>query len=147
MKKVAVVRNFVAIGLLLAFLLVLPVARADEWNQATLFTFSQPVQIPGHVLPAGTYVFELVNSFDHEIVRISTSDHTNVIAVIQALPAYQKGLAGKAAITLAERGESQPEAIVGWVYPGRAEGHEFLYPKQVQKELAKDKQDTFVAGD
>ena len=67
--------------------------------------------------------------------------------MIQALPTYQNGFTGKAAITLAERGESQPEAIVAWVYPGRTEGHEFLYPKQVQKELAKDKQDTFVAGD
>ena len=33
------------------------------------------------------------------------------------------------------------------IYPGRVEGHQFLYPKQVQEEVAKDKQDTFVFGD
>jgi hypothetical protein len=56
-------------------------------------------------------------------------------------------LSGKAAIVLAERGASQPEAIVAWSYPGRVEGHQFLYPKQVQEEVAKDKQDTIVFGD
>ena len=146
MKKSTVVRNFVTVTFLLASFIVLPVVRADEWNQATLFTFSQPVQIPGQVLPAGTYLFELVNSFNHEIVRISNGDRTNVIAVVQARPTQQKGLAGKAAIVLAERGE-QPEAIVAWTYPGCVEGHQFLYPKQVQEEVAKDKQDTIVFGD
>ena len=147
MNKVAVARKFVTIAFLLAFLITLPVVRADEWNQATLFTFSQPVQIPGQVLPAGTYLFEIVNNFNHAIVRISNADRTNVIALIQAVPSKQKGLSGKAAIVLAERGMSQPEAIVAWSYPGRVEGHQFLYPKQVQAEVAKDKHDTIVFGD
>jgi hypothetical protein len=147
MKKVGVARNFVTVLSLLAFLIVLPNVRADEWNQATLFTFNQPVQIPGQVLPAGTYLFEIVNSFNHEIVRISNADRTNVIALIQARPATQKSFNGKSAIVLAERGESNPAAIVAWSYPGRVEGHQFLYPKQMQTEVAKDKQDTFVFGD
>jgi len=134
-------------GLLLAFAIMLPVLRADELNQATKFTFSQPVQIPGHVLPAGAYMFDLVKNFNHEIVRFSNADRTNVIALIQAIPTRQQGLSGKAAIILAERGESQPEAIVAWSYPGREEGHQFIYPKQVQSELAKDKRDRIVLGD
>src|ERR1700746_4077403 len=146
MKKSTLVRNVVIITFLPAFFIVLPVVHADEWNQATLFTFSQPVQIPGQVLPAGTYLFEIVNNFNYEIVRISNADRTNVIALIQARPTQQKGLSGKAAIVLAERGMSQPEAIVAWSYPGRVEGHQFLYPKQVQAEVAKDKHDTIVFG-
>ena len=147
MKKSTFVRNVVIITFLLAFFIVLPVVHADEWNQATFFTFSQPVQIPGQVLPAGTYLFELVNSFNHEMVRISNADRTNVIAIIQARPTQQKGLSGKSAIVLAERGVSQPEAIVAWSYPGHVEGHQFLYPKQVQEQVAKEKQDTIVFGD
>jgi hypothetical protein len=146
MKRVAVVKNIATVTLLLAFSIALPVVRADEWNQATLFTFSQPVQIPGHVLPAGTYLFEIVNNFNHEIVRISNADRTNLIAVIQARPTQNKGLSGKSAIVLAERGASHPEAIVAWSYPGATEGHQFLYPKQMQEEVAKDKQDTIVFG-
>ncbi len=40
----------------------------------------------------------------------------------------------------------QPEAIVSWFYPGRTTGHEFVYSKQDQKELATAKQYTVVAG-
>jgi hypothetical protein len=54
MKSVIVARNFVTILFLHAVLVVLPAARADHSNQATKVTFSQPVQIPGRVLPAGT---------------------------------------------------------------------------------------------
>ncbi len=36
-----------------------PAARADEWNKETIVTFSGPVQVPGKVLEAGTYVFKL----------------------------------------------------------------------------------------
>jgi len=89
----------------------------------------------------------MVSNFNHEFVRISNSDRTNVIALIQALPTQQQGLSGKLAIILAERGESQPEAIVAWSYPGRVEGHQLLYPKQMQNELAKHKQETIVVGD
>src|SRR4029077_3745840 len=119
MKESTFVRNVVIITFLLAFFIVLPVVHADEWNQATFFTFSQPVQIPGRVLPAGTYLFELVNSFNHEIVRITKAHRTSVIAVIMARPIQQKGLSGKSAIVLAERGRSEPEAMVAWSYPGR----------------------------
>jgi hypothetical protein len=89
----------------------------------------------------------MVNSFNHEIVRISNADRTNVIAIIQAVPTKQRGLSGRAGIILAERGASEPEAIVAWTYPGRVEGHQFLYTKQVQNEIAKGKQDTIVFGD
>ena len=146
MRKAAV-RKVAAISFWLAFLIAVPAVRADELNQPTLFTFNQPVQIPGHVLPAGTYLFEIVKNFNHEIVRISNADRTNVIALIQARPTVQKGFTGKTAIVLAERGTSQPAAIVAWSYQGRTEGHQFLYPKQLQNEVAKDKQDTFVFGD
>jgi hypothetical protein len=147
MKEVAVAKRFVTLAFLFAFLAVLPAVRADEWNQATKFTFSQPVQIPGHILPAGTYMFEMVDGFNHEIVRISNEDRTNVIALIQAIPTQRQGLFGNAAIILAEQRESQPEAIIAWSYRGRLEGHHFVYPKQVQSELAKVKRERIVFGD
>src|SRR6202021_2038078 len=123
MKKSAVVKSFPAVALLLAFLIVLPNVRADEWNQATLFTFNESVQIPGQVLPPGAYVFELLNNFNHEIVRISNADRTKVIAVVQARPTTEKGFTGKAAIVLAERGSSHPPPVSAWPYPARVGGN------------------------
>jgi hypothetical protein len=35
---------------------------ADTWRQSTQVRFDQPVEIPGRVLPPGTYVFKLINS-------------------------------------------------------------------------------------
>ncbi len=48
-------RKVFTVGLALAFLM-LPVTRASEEDQATKLTFSESVQIPGRVLPAGTYL-------------------------------------------------------------------------------------------
>jgi hypothetical protein len=38
---------------------VMPRTAADEWSKETVLTFSQNVEIPGKVLPAGKYVFRL----------------------------------------------------------------------------------------
>jgi len=148
MKEVAVVRNFAVLALLLAFLIVLPAARADQANQATRVTFSQAVQIPGRVLPAGTYWFILPeNVSEHYEVRILNADQTMVYATVFTTNAERAQTTSHGSFTFAERGSSQAPALVTWFYPGNTTGHEFLYPKQVQKEIAKDKRDTVVAGD
>jgi hypothetical protein len=147
MKKVAVVRNFATIVFLLALSIALPVARADEGNEATEVTFSQPVQIPGRVLPAGTYWFVLPeNAAEHDQVRIYNSDRTILYATLLTANAERLQPTDNAAFTFTERRSGQPQAIVSWFYPGRLNGHEFLYSAQAQKELAKNKQVTVVAG-
>lgn len=49
-------KKFVWIGLTMSLIgfVAASSARADEWDKKTVLTFSQPVEIPGHVLPAGT---------------------------------------------------------------------------------------------
>ena len=146
MKRVAVVRKFATLAFLFAFLIVLPVVRADDWNQATKFTFSQPVQIPGQVLPAGTYRFQLADTNDRHFVQIFREDRT-VVATLNSVPRERYGRSDEVAITLANRGATQPQAIVAWYFVGETEGHEFLYPKQEERELAHATQKTFVSGD
>jgi hypothetical protein len=148
MKEVAVIRNFAVLALLLAFLIILPAARADQGNQATKVTFNQAVQIPGRVLPAGTYWFILPEDVnEYYQVRIFNADRTMLYATVFTNSAQRVQATGHSTFTFAERGSSQPQAIVTWFYPGDTTGHEFLYPKQVEKELAKDRHDTVVAGD
>jgi hypothetical protein len=148
MKRVVVVKGFATIVFLLAFLIVLPAARADESNQATKVRFNQAVQIPGHVLPAGTYWFVLPEDItQHNQVRIFGSDRTTLYATIFTIGTDRREPTDNTAFTFAERGSAQPRALVTWFYPGEKTGHEFLYPKQFQTELAKDKQDTIVVGD
>jgi hypothetical protein len=45
------------ICLMLLGIFSVPKSRADEWDKMTIVTVSQPIQVPGKVLPAGTYVF------------------------------------------------------------------------------------------
>ena len=147
MKRATIVASFVTILFLLAVLIVLPAAHADQGNQETKVTFSQPVQIPGRVLPAGTYVFVLPNDPDeHFEVRIFNADRTMLYATLFTISAERSTPTDNTVFGLADRGAAQPEAIVTWFYPGETTGHEFLYPKPMQQELASAKQVTVVAG-
>lgn len=117
---------------------MLPVAKADEWNQRTVMTFSAPVEIPGQVLPAGTYVFKLADSAsDRNIVQVFNRDETHLIGTFLAIPDYRVKPAGKTIITFEERPANSPEAIKAWFYPGENYGHDFVYPKPKAQALAK----------
>jgi hypothetical protein len=132
---------------LLAVLVALPAARADQSNQATKVTFSQPVQNPGRVPPAGTYWFEPPEDISqHYLVRIYSADRTVLYATLFAASSERTKATDRTVFGLTERGSAQPQAIVTWFYPGETTGHQFLYPKQMEKELASVRLVSFVAG-
>jgi hypothetical protein len=116
-------------------------AKADEWNKATVVTFNQPFEIPGvgaQVLPAGTYVFKLLDSqSDRHIVQIFNERRDHVFSTILAIPNYRLRVTDKTVITFRERAAGQPEALRAWFYPRNQWGQEFVYPKARAIELAK----------
>jgi hypothetical protein len=116
-------------------------ASAQTWNKKTVVTFSAPVEIPGvgaQVLPAGTYVFKLLDSqSDRNIVQIFNKNQTHVFATILAIPNYRLKATDKTVMTFAERRAGDPQAIRAWFYPGDNYGQEFVYPKTKALELAK----------
>lgn len=121
-----------------------PSANADDYDKKTTVTFSGPVEIPPvyitgmRVLPAGTYVFKLLNSSsDRHIVQIFNKDQTRIYATILAIPNYRLKTTGKTVITFNEGLRGKPEAIRAWFYPGDNWGEEFVYPKAKAVELAK----------
>jgi len=121
-----------------------PNAQADAWNRKTVMTFSGPVEIPGvhlkgwGVLPAGTYVFKIMDSqSNRHIVQIFNKDETQIYATILAIPNYRLKATDKTVVTFRERPAGQPEALRAWFYPGRNWGEEFVYPKAKAIELAK----------
>src|SRR2546425_2547779 len=102
-------------------------AKADEWDKKTIVTFDQPVEIPGMVLAAGTYVFRRASSTDPNVVRIFGKDETHVYATLLAIPDYRMNPADKTLITFEERATGSPRAIKSWFYPGDTAGEEFVY--------------------
>lgn len=141
-------KGYIAVGLVIAFTLFFELAaHADEYDEATTMTFSQPVQIPGRVLPAGTYLFRLVDiSSDRNLVQIFNADRTVLYATLQTNPTERQEPTGDTVVALAEQGTGQPEALLKWFYPGRETGNEFVYPKQTEKVLSQAKQETVVAN-
>src|SRR5246127_5092487 len=122
-----------------------PSARADDLNRKTVITFSAPVEIPGvhlagwGVLPAGTYVFKILDSqTDRHIVQIFNKDETTIYATILAIPNYRLKATDKTVVTFRERPAGEPEALRAWFYPGRNWGEEFVYPKARAIVLAKE---------
>ncbi|HQR35278.1 MAG TPA: hypothetical protein PLK30_21240 [Blastocatellia bacterium] len=126
-------------GLILVTAMFSSSVQADNWNKRTVVTFSQPVEVPGGViLPAGTYVFELVDSLaDRHIVRIFNKERDHVYATILAIPNWRLNTTDKTVMTFGERAVGSPEAIRSWFYPGANSGEEFVYPKRRAMELAK----------
>jgi len=135
MKFVKTIFAVLALTLLSATLV--PGARADEWNKKTVLTFSQPVEIPGQILPAGTYTFVLLDSpSDRHIVQIFNADGSQIITTVLAINNYRLKPTGDTVVKFAERSGDNPEALKAWFYPGDNFGQEFVYPKQRAIELA-----------
>ena len=113
-----------------------PIAKADEWDKKTIVTFSGPVDVSGHRLEAGTYVFKLADSpADRHIVQIFNADESHIIATILAIPDWRVTPTDKTTIKFSERAgdvstmeRDLPEAgipIKEWFYPGDNFGQEF----------------------
>lgn len=122
MKRISLIIAFVA-------LLVIPFgARADEWNKKTTLTFDQSVELPGMVLPAGTYVFKLVDlPGTRTTVQVLNADGNKVFTTLMAIPYDRAKTEEKTYIGFEERRAGMPNAIHTWLYPGEAAGLEFIY--------------------
>ena len=123
-------------------LLAAPKAKADEWNNKTVITFSGPVEVPGvgqHLLPAGTYIFKLADSNgDRHIVQIFNQDQTQVLTTILSISNYRLTPTDKTVMTFRERPAGEPEALKAWFYPGHNTGEEFVYERSRAIQLAKE---------
>jgi hypothetical protein len=138
-------KTFKVVALLCSFALVALTfavnVQADTFDKKTVMTFSEPFEVPGvdaQILPAGTYVFKVFESFgDRNIVQIFNADETHLFTTILAINNYRLKPTEKTVVTFKERGEGQPEAIKAWFYPDNAFGQEFVYSKKRALELAK----------
>ena len=118
-------------------------AQRTVYNKKTTFTFSAPVEIPGvhlkgyAVLPAGTYIFKLMDSqSNRHIVQIQSEDQKTTYATILAIPNVRMKPTGDTVLTFRELPAGEPPALRAWFYPGETWGDEFVYPKKRAKELA-----------
>jgi Protein of unknown function (DUF2911) len=123
----------------LAYAVLPPIANADNWNQMTKLEFTQPVEIPGRFLPAGTYWFVLQNNDSgRNLVQIFSEDWRQLYATLSTVPTDRQQSTDRTEIEFAERPHEQPEALLKWYYPGLLTGHEFLYSSKHERQFARE---------
>ena len=124
-------KGIVALTAIALSAIILPAAKADEYNRKTVITISNPVEVPGVVLPAGTYVMRLFNSSSNRhIVQFMNEDQTRQLALTFAASAERIRPTGKTVLTMYEGSKNEPPAVRTWYYPGDTVGQEFLYPRK-----------------
>jgi hypothetical protein len=109
-------------------LFIVPLARAGEWNQETILTFSAPVRLPHVTLPAGTYTVQLADDIaDRDLVLVFNADRTRLLDIEMTAADYRPSPTGRTVIKFVET-RSGIDAVKEWFYPGTDDGHEFIYP-------------------
>ena len=95
-------------------------AMADEFNKKTEFEFSGPVEVPGKVLDAGKYVFQLLDTQDRNIVQIFSLDpegNQRLVTTIMAVPDYLMKAPDKPIVNFEERRGHAPKRFTAGFIP------------------------------
>lgn len=113
-------------------------ATASPSDKKTIVTFDAPVELPGKALPAGTYVFKLLdNAAARDIVQVFDKDEKQLLATILAVPDYRDPPPNKPIVNFEERASNAPPAVKALYFPGDTYGLEFVYPHGRAVQLAK----------
>lgn len=131
---------FQVLGLAITLAAFTATVNADTLQSAkkkTFVTTTHSLEIPGQVLPAGKYVFQIVDTVgSRNIVRITNADETQAVAMLIAIPDYRLQATGEPVLEFHERPAGSPPAIRAWFFPREKAGLEFVYPKTKAVELA-----------
>lgn len=126
-------------GIAVAAALIAGVARADTFDKRTLFTFSQPIALPGVTLPAGQYLFRIVDTTtSRKVVQVLSADGKTPYAMLHSIPDIRRDASGNPEVRFMETAKGHPNAVKTWWYPNETIGYEFIYPKDQARALAKE---------
>jgi hypothetical protein len=88
------------------------------------------VEIPGQVLPAGTYVFKLMrNNSNRNIVQIWTAHESYLLSTLITVGDSYPNPSGDPYFVLDMSGteEGYPPVVASWFFGGGNEGRDFVY--------------------
>jgi len=98
-------------------------------GKMTYFTFSKAVQLPGVSVPAGTYIFEVVNPDSSvNVVRVASRDRSKVYLLQVTRPVERPRTRDmKSQIVFGEVPAGQPPRVTSWFPDGETLGRSFIY--------------------
>ena len=132
-------QNIARIALLSAVLLIAasPPLAARQWSDTAVLTFSAPVRVPGAILPAGTYRFELLDpSSSADVVKITDRQTAKVYALTPAIPTIRPDRTEDVVLLFTATDTGSMPAIRGWFPPGRRHGYLLVYDNDEARLLA-----------
>jgi len=107
------------------------------FTHRTTVTINEPMEIPGQVLPPGTYVFRILDVVgSRNVMQVTNQEETKVFATIIAIPDYRLKYAEKPVIQYKEEAAGKPGAVRAWFFGQDNGGLEFVYPKERAVQLA-----------
>jgi hypothetical protein len=112
-----------------AAILVLTVPHAlnaQGLPKGTTASFDQPVEIPGHLLPAGTYTFV---EKGRSVVQIWDKDQEKLYATLITNAAEQSHFVERQEFEFGKRESDRPVELKSWFLGSGLIGHEFIYQK------------------
>jgi hypothetical protein len=117
-----------ALGVLITGAMLVPDAKADEWDRKTIVTINQPMDVQGTVLIPGKYVMKLADSeSDRHIVQIYNADETHLISTVLTVPASRM-TSSDTNFTFYETTPGQPMVLRTWYFADSQDGETFALP-------------------
>jgi hypothetical protein len=105
-------------------------ASAFTSDKRTLFTFSQPVALPGVTLPAGTYMFRLADpTTSRKVIQVTDTQGVQSYAMLLSLETRRNTPSPDPEIRFLETPAGAPMPVSAWWYAGESVGYQFIYPK------------------
>ncbi|MGE3512248.1 MAG: hypothetical protein AB7N65_25575 [Vicinamibacterales bacterium] len=103
-------------------------AQAQTLDDRAYFAFSAPVSIPGATLPAGEYIFRVVDwDTGGRVVQVLDRHALTPMGMFFTQTVRRPEPAGTAEVTLGEAPEGTARSIAAWWQPGEEWGRGFQY--------------------
>jgi len=131
-------RICIAVGIALVASVAAAPTSAQTFDERIVFTFSGPFELPGVALAPGKYIFRLPDpTSTHNVVQVLSGDGTKSYGIFFTLPALRPDPAPQPEIRFMETPAGTPPAVRAYWDQGSTLGHEFIYPKEQARRLAK----------
>lgn len=116
--------------------------RGETFDKRTVFTFNRPISVPGVTLPAGDYMFRIVDTTTgRKVIQVLSGDGATPYAMLHSIPDIRVEASANPEVRFMETAKGKPSAVKTWWYPNERIGYEFIYPKEQARRLAEETQE------
>jgi hypothetical protein len=136
MRSARVIRTILGLGL--SVTLFASAVQAQPEDKRTYFTFSGPIALPSVTLPAGRYLFRIVDTTtSRKVIQVLDENQKKAYSMANTIPDQRRDAPKDATVVFYESARGTPAAVKSWWYPGETIGYQFIYPRTQAKQIAK----------